>query len=211
MKYIKKNTEPEAFAQWKTENPNATYKDDLCRHRDNAASIARTALKRSLLAEQKFICCYCECEINETDSHIEHFRPKDATQFPELQLDYNNLLASCTKVPTGSPDEHCGHRKSNFFSTDLVSPLEPDCSSHFGYLMDGSVCGLDARGRITIQKLNLDSHLLNSKRKILIDYFLDIDSIEQAQKEIEEYLDESGVRLGEFFTMIRYLFSTGQL
>lgn len=210
MKHIKKNVEPTLFAQWKRENPGASYKDDLCNFGDRAASSARGALKNSLLAEQKSICCYCECRITNSNSHIEHFRPKDPSQFPELQLDYNNLLASCTKTPTGLPEEHCGHKKGNFFSTDLVSPLEPDCSSHFSYMLDGSIGSLDERGRITIQKLHLDSALLNSQRQSLIDYFLGI-AEEDLDREIEDYLDESASELGEFFTMIEYLHSSGQL
>ncbi|MGM9749383.1 MAG: retron system putative HNH endonuclease [Candidatus Cryptobacteroides sp.] len=211
MKHIKKNAEPTQFADWKTANPNARYKDDLCNFKDGAALTARTALKRSLLSEQKYICCYCECRVSDSNSHIEHFRPKDASQFPQLQLEYSNLLASCTKTPTGLPDEHCGHKKGNFFSTDLVSPLEIDCSSHFGYMMDGSICGLDVRGSLTIQKMNLDSSLLNTKRKNLIDYFLNIDDVDEFNQEIEYHLDEGRPKLGEFFTMIDYLHSNGQL
>lgn len=210
MKYIKKNLEPSQFSEWKSSHPGASYKDDLCNFNDSSARAARIALKRSLLAEQKYICCYCECRITDATSHIEHFRPKDASQFPQLQLDYSNLLASCTKTPTGSLDEHCGHKKGNFFSIDLVSPQEVDCSSHFGYMMDGSICGLDYRGNLTIQKLHLDSALLDTKRKMLIDYFLGFDDVDELQQEIEDYLNENGSQLGEFFTMIEFLHSNGQ-
>lgn len=210
MKHIVKQVEPLLFTQWKAACPGATYDGDLCSN-NNAAKRAKKALKNSLLAEQKYICCYCECRVSDANSHIEHFRPKDPAQFPHLQLEYSNLLASCTKNPIGPPDEHCGHKKSNFFSADLVSPLEVDCSSHFTYKMDGTIAGADRRGRVTVEKLHLDSALLNNQRKNLIDDFLDIDDDDELQSEIASYLDESGPVLGEFLTMLDYLHSNGQL
>ena len=210
MKFIHKNPEPQLFASWKAVHPNATYKNDLSNLSDPDAVAAKHALKNSLLAEQKYICCYCECRIADATSHIEHFRPKDQNQFPQLQLDYNNLFASCTKRPTGSSDEHCGHKKGSYFSPDLVSPLEVDCSSHFKYKMDGSIEHCDSRGKTTIEKLHLDSALLDSQRKALIDYFLNLNAAD-LQNEIVNHLDETGSQLGEFFTTIEYLHNTGQL
>lgn len=168
-------------------------------------------MKNSLLAEQKYLCCYCECRISDANSHIEHFRPKDSTRFPELQLTYDNLLASCTKQPTGSPDEHCGHHKGNFYSEDLVSPLETDCSDHFAYKMDGTIVGCDLRGQVTVEKLHLDSTLLNNQRKRLIDDFLDMDDEDELQTELAAHLDETSTMLNEFFTMVEYLHASRQL
>lgn len=121
------------------------------------------------------------------------------------------MHASCTKEPTGSPDEHCGHKKRDYFSTTLVSPLEADCSSHFTYRMDGSIHGSDARGYLTVRKLHLDSALLDRQRKALIDDILDIDSEEDLQAEISRHLNNGDVRLGEFYTMVEYLHRSGLL
>lgn len=211
MKHIQKHAEPLLFTQWKEAHPGATYNDDLCNFGDAAAMAARAALKNSLLAEQKYICCYCECRISDNNSHIEHFKPKDKAQFPQLQLEYSNLFASCTKRPTGSPDEHCGHKKDNFFSVDLISPLEADCSRHFAYKLDGTIEGTDNRGRLTVEKLHLDSALLDNQRKKLIDGFLSIDDEAELQNEIKDHLDESQSVLCEFFTMIEFLHDNGQL
>lgn len=211
MKYIHKSAEPTLFSDWKTLHPGATYKNDLCDHSNPDAFAAKTALKNALLQEQKYLCCYCECRITANNSHIEHFRPKDPSMFPHLQLDYNNLLASCTKEPTGSVDEHCGHKKGNAFSNDLVSPLETDCSSHFTYRLDGTIEGVDQRGKTTRQMLHLDSALLNKQRKNLIDSFLDIDDDAELQQEIAHHLEEDVTQLCEFFTTIEYLHNHNQL
>lgn len=210
MKHFNKLAEPVQFTSWKAAHPGATYDGDLCSG-NSVAKRTKKALKDSLLAEQKYICCYCECAVTAANSHIEHFRPKDPVQFPHLQLDYGNLFASCTKKPIGPPDEHCGHHKGNYFSTDLISPLEPDCSCHFTYKMDGSIVPCDDRGRVTKEKLHLDSELLNNQRKRLIDTFLDIDDEAEREAEITVHLDESVTHLGEFFTTIDYLHSNGQL
>lgn len=168
MKHIIKNSEPAEFTQWKLHNPNEPY--------NNLKGQVKAKLKNSLITEQKSICCYCECFIDSSNSHIEHFKPKDShNSYSHLQLEYSNLLASCGIRPTGNNDEHCGHKKDNDYCTDLISPLESDCSSHFTYYLDGKIGFKDDRGKKTIQMLHLDSALLNQKRKSLIEYFQDIE------------------------------------
>lgn len=200
MKYIVKSPEPEVFASWKAARPGATYNEGLGR-----APGVKRALKTSLLQEQKFLCCYCECRIDADHSHIEHFRPKGMPEFSALQLDYGNLHASCTRQPTGSSEEHCGHKKGDSFSDDLVSPLESDCATHFKFTFDGSIEGLDEKGRTTIDILHLDSALLNSQRKKLIEYFLDLDD-ELVALEVSSHLDETKPKSGEFYSMIKALY-----
>lgn len=209
MKHIIKSAEPVLFSSWKASNPGATYAT-LCSSNPSAIQ-AKRALKDSLIAEQKYLCCYCESRITRNTSHIEHFRPKDSHQFPLLQLQYDNLHASCHKDPLSSPDEHCGHKKGNVFSADLVSPLQPDCALHFSYGIDGTISGADLPGNTTVQILHLDSSLLNAKRKFLIDFFIGIEDDDDRKREIGIHLDDSGTQLQEFYTMIEYLDRRGLL
>lgn len=204
MKHIVKAVEPKKFSDWKTAHPGATYKKDLCNVHDPDAVAAKKALKQSLLNEQHYICCYCECRITDSDSHIEHFKPKGLPAYAHLQLDYANLHASCTRQPTGDAGEHCGHRKGNSYSPDLISPLEPDCASHFKYKLDGRITHTDNRGKVTISTLQLDSSLLDTQRKTLIDTFLLLSDADLTD-DIAAHLDESRTAYGEFFTMIEYL------
>lgn len=202
MKQIIKLPEPESFVKWKEENPGADY--------NKLKGDEKQELKEALIKEQKHICCYCECRIIAEESHIEHFKPKDQTRFPELQLAYENLHASCIIRPTHDEDEHCGHRKGNYYSDDLIDPSEENCDSYFAYALDGEIKSRqpdDKRATETIRKLHLDSTLLNKKRKSLIDYFLyDLgDDLELLDAELEFHLDENKDELGEFFTMISYL------
>ena len=70
--------------------------------------------------------------------------------------------------------------------------------------------GTDNRWRLTVEKLHLDSALLDNQRKKLIDGFLSIDDEAELQNEIKEHLDESQSVMCEFFTMIEYLHGNGQ-
>lgn len=197
MKSINKyKAEPIEFSDWKAQNPNATYRD--------LRGAAKEALKVSLIQEQKGICCYCECRITQGTSHIEHFKPKDLTQYPELQLEYSNLHASCQKLNDSNPDKHCGHKKDNDYLPTLISPLEPDCATHFSYEYDGTILGTDDRGSEAITMLNLSSELLNQQRESLIDYFLEL-SKEKLAEELSFHLDENRADLGEFYTMVASL------
>lgn len=193
MKQIVKHPEPAAFSLWKAANPTATYKD--------LQGEVKSALKQALIKEQGYLCCYCECRIRNASSHIEHFKPKGKPAYASLQLDYENLFASCTIRPTGDPDEHCGHKKGDAFMDVLVSPLEADCASHFSYQLNGHIVAKDERGSATIKLLHLDSELLNQQRKNLLDYFLEMEQDELSQ-ELDAHLAHDAPYFGEFYTMI---------
>lgn len=203
MKFINKVKEPTSFTDWKKRNPNAKFKDLIGKEKKD--------IRNSLLKEQHSLCCYCECRISnnyadESESfHIEHFKPKDKDKFPQLQLEYSNLHASCIKNKSNDSDIHCGHRKGNEYSDSLISPLEEDCASHFVYELDGTIVYTDHRGKETIRILHLDSNLLNISRKKLIDYFLFDVEENNLENEISCHLDESLSTFGEFYTMIEYL------
>lgn len=199
MKHITKHTEPASFTAWKLNNPTATYKEDLKQER-----AIKQELKKSLIDEQHGLCCYCECTITKDTSHIEHFKPKGNPLYSNLQLDYNNLHASCGFNRSGKPEEHCGHKKYDEFVPELISPLEPDCSTHFAYTLFGEIKHTTNRGKITIELLNLNSELLKEKRRNLIDFFLSLDDSD-FDFEVNDHLDTSKPIFGQFYTMIEYL------
>ncbi|NEP57986.1 MAG: TIGR02646 family protein [Symploca sp. SIO2G7] len=78
-----------------------------------------------------------EADKEESDScHIEHLKPQE--KFPQLALDYNNLLASCQAERSKNPPPplRCGYKKDNWYDEKLfVSPLQPDCESFFRYTL----------------------------------------------------------------------------
>lgn len=204
MRKIYKREEPAEFADWKGAHPNVTY-SDLSSTRGEGTGQVKKILRKALLDEQHGLCCYCECKISGEDFHIEHFKPKGIGYFPELQLEYSNLHASCKAQAVGHENDTCGHKKKEQYDPLLISPLAEDCSTHFEYNMRGEIKGIDDAGLITVNMLNLDSVLLNRSRKELLDYFLDYTDEESLQSEIQIHLDQSRDTYGEFFSMIEYL------
>lgn len=214
MKHIVKQAEPAPFSIWKSTYPHAEYEDLRNEGCFPGAKTARIALRNSLLAEQHGLCCYCETRIDNGDFHVEHFKPKDRHRTPSFrpfQLVYDNLHASCRSVPGGVPEEYCGHKKSNFFDTQLVSPLETDCADHFKFDIDGHISGVDTRGRLTVTTLNLDCRQLVISRKYIIEDFEDLEDDADYETEIERHLDLTASVYGEFFSAIKYLHEAGKL
>lgn len=205
MKHIEKNAEPPVFAAWKAQ----ANEDWQPSYADLRGDIKK-AVKEALMAEQGYICCYCEQGLTDSDSHIEHFRPQsDPAVDP---LDFDNLLCSCqNQVKKGEP-RHCGNLKEDWFDPDrLISPLYVDCESRFTYTGNGGIKPAnthDLSAEKTIEKLGLDIRKLNDMRAKSIEPFLDDDlSVEDMRAFVSGYLsrDPSG-HFGAFWTTIWYLF-----
>ncbi len=197
MRHFNKGQAPESFLKWTDKNSNKSW-DDF----GIEASSIKNTLKKTLLEEQGYLCCYCECRVNnDNNSHIEHFKPRNL--FPKERFSYNNLHISCTKQ---GDKIRCGHKKDNTFNNDIISPLEEDCASHFSYKLSGEIEGKDKRGKETIDTCNLNSKALIEMRKALIDTFIYYDD-DLREELVKDHLDYSKKELGEFYSMIEYLFS----
>lgn len=201
MKYILKKSEPESFTDWKSAKG---------REYNDLINPIKGDVKKSLLVEQGYICCYCESKISKENSHIEHLKAKDKDKFPELQLDYNNILCSCQKQLSKSEPRHCGNSKVN----DIISitPLDINCESKFKYNGNGTIEPTDKASEETISILKLDIDKLNALRNKAIEPFI-IDpitfeaiSLEESKLFAEDYLKQKNGKFGEFYTTIKYLF-----
>lgn len=198
MKYIVKQTEPESFIIWKNKE-----NDDWKPTYANIDKQERIDLFKSLKDEQGHICCYCERELNDRDCHIEHFRPKDKTKFPHLELVYDNLLCSCQVNTEKGEPLHCGNSKGNWFDEELlISPLDSTCESKFKYTFDGQILPFnedDEAAKTTIERLQLNIDKLKDLRKGVIDALFE-------DEDVAWYFEMKEGRFNEFHTTIRYLF-----
>jgi uncharacterized protein (TIGR02646 family) len=198
MKYIVKQAEPESFVVWKNKE-----NDDWKPTYANIDKQERIDLFKSLKEEQGYICCYCERELNDGDCHIEHFKPKDKTKFPHLELSYNNLLCSCQVNTDKGEPLHCGNSKSNWFDEELlISPLDSNCEYKFKYTFDGQILPFDEEDEVaktTIDKLQLNIDKLKDLRKNVIDALFE-------DEEVAWYLEMKDGKYNEFYTTINYLF-----
>lgn len=167
MKYIKKQSPPDAFIRYKC-RPGSSFQD---LSNSNNRKI-KQCLRDSLLVEQGFICCYCGQEISTNNSVIEHLKNKD--YHPTFQLEYDNLVCSCKggqdrKVRNPHYPLHCDAYKRNH---DIyVYPVDYICESKFEFDDEGNIFGLDEESRETIKVLNLNNEKLRNQRKAAIDAY----------------------------------------
>ena len=205
MKYVEKNPEPETFTQWK-----ALSSDDWQPAYDSMGSSIKTDVKKALMQEQGFLCCYCERRLIDEDSHIEHFKPQSDNETDPL--DYCNLLCSCQNRMNKGEPRHCGNLKEDWFDAALlISPFEPDCENRFTFTADGGIRAAepgDRAARTSMIKLGLGIPKLNDLRKKAIEPFIDETLDEQELKMfVTGYLEkDSQGMFGEFYMAIKRLF-----
>jgi uncharacterized protein (TIGR02646 family) len=228
MRYIKKQEAPPEFTEWKAQE-NEDWKPFWNSKATNFRNPQKEIVHQSLLTEQGYICCYCQRRINLNNSHIEHFKPKDESRYPELSLEYTNFLASCQKerinilVDEDQEDlvnqeqsypenpVHCGHLKKNWYNERLtVSPLDPSCADYFGYTQAGEINGKNEAANITIEKLGLDNSKLTRARRKIIEGYLGGEELQLSKEDIEKLItklnqiDEKG-EYYEFCEVLIYI------
>ena len=168
MKLIVKAAEPPAFTTWKLGsssdwNPGWGELD---------GSPMKKVVKKAILDEQGYICCYCGMRIADMDSHIEHFRPRHGPHaYPAGEIEYANMLASCLPDTHEGSKPHCGMKKGASDPSQIVSPLEPTCESRFSFGSGGTITPANTADPIadnTIRQLGLNiAFLVAHRRKAL--------------------------------------------
>jgi uncharacterized protein (TIGR02646 family) len=172
MKQIIKNQEPKSLLEHRLQ-PFADY--------DNYPQ--KSELRTSLLVEQGYICCYCMQRIRDDKMKIEHWRSQD--EFPDLQLDYNNLLGAC-EGSQGSPKhlQHCDTKKGNARLT--INPLDnlKNCEDLIKYHPNGEIYSDDKIIDDELnQILNLNMQTLTKNRKLVLDEVIQELISEQPKKD----------------------------
>lgn len=205
MRYIRKGTSPIFFEDWKR-NFNSTYGREPV-YKDLRGEDYHK-LKALIIAEQYGLCCYCCKQIQDYNSHIEHFMPQHKDVSNSHILDYTNLLVSCNGIKDNY--ENCGHKKGEWHSEYYtISPLDENCESMFTYSVDGHINANhnDTRARETINYLELDLDLLQRARRsaIYVSGFFDDDFDEDKRAElIKMYSTPQDENLESFCVAILY-------
>lgn len=123
-------------------------------------------LKRQLVEEQGYICCYCNCRIGITGETTEHILPIDT--HIQLLAEYNNLLVSCNHSRTQRHTDrtypnHCDASKKSEILP--LTPLNIILDYLFNYqVSDGSISSLDNDCTDVIKILQLDCSKLRDNR-----------------------------------------------
>ncbi len=226
MHKIQKRAVPVHFLNWKASFLRNYGREPV--YEDFIKTGEYIALKKELLEEQGYICCYCEKEIGvhgQNDCDIEHFMPRhpdrrflsvqECAICRQAQLDYNNLLVSCKGNEKYSLD-HCNHKKGNWFDFRYcISPVSGKTETMFGFRLSGKIFARDNdRGAEEMKnQLNLDTYVLREQRKKAYDAVLEAEFDEEELLEDEAYVqdtiaeyrekDENG-RYVPFCSMITY-------
>ena len=197
MKRIVKQKSPEWFENWKKNHRTINgrephYKSDFSTNDTDGAN-RRKRLRKELVNEQGKICCYCMKRIDVDSSHIEHFYPKE--KFQDKDLLYDNLYASCNGEGFNNIyDEHCGHRKDNWWRSDMICLTDIEVEKVFKYSPDGKISVIS--GRITsniaqemINNLGLDSYHLQRSRREAIEASEVFDEQEYSDENIRDFIE----------------------
>jgi len=200
MKHIIKNDPPEKFINWLSRRPNRTWK--TLTGRRNARMI-KQILWDSLVKEQGYLCCYCERRIESGghSSHIEHLLPKD--DYPEFQLEYNNLLCSCQAEDNEGKltSNICGHKKKKQLLP--IDPLKPICETDIVYTSSGKLKGKNEDAKTTIRRLGLNHYDLKRSRQKIISQF----QSSYTKEQINNYLNTDNSRFRIFHTSIKQAYN----
>ncbi|MDI9634261.1 TIGR02646 family protein [Geitlerinema splendidum] len=188
MRYIQKGEEPEKLANWK-----ALANEDWQPTYEELRGDIKIDLHDTLLKEQGYLCCYCEMRVTRSNSHIEHFKPR--TSYPDLSLNYSNLLASCQREREPKEPQHCGVKKEDWYDEQLmVSPVIANCGDFFRYTGFGEILPTDdlpkqQAATATIKQLELNLGKLQNMRREAINGILQaVDGL--SQPEIDLFLQE---------------------
>lgn len=185
MQYIDKSKAPLKFIRY-LRRRGASFKDLSDDHND-----VKQALRKALVTEQGYICCYCGKEITLNTSIIEHIKDRD--HYPQLQLEYANMVCSCNggrDKRTRNPQYplSCDASKGN--KEIFVSPVEESCHCRFLFHEDGFVSGCNEKAKKTIDVLNLNNVKLKNQRKSAIDAYRYLQDEDVDWREELQYLSE---------------------
>jgi uncharacterized protein (TIGR02646 family) len=209
MRNIQKQAEPASLTEHRcnqyTDYDNYQKKDDL---------------RESLVSEQRGICCYCMQRLpkvivngqqvpDASRMKIEHWQCQD--RFPQLQLQYTNLLGACLGGEGKRPKEqHCDTKKANLDLTYCPSNPAHDVELRLKFLGDGRISSDDASMADEIERvLNLNEAKLVRNRKGVLDAFKERLGKKQAtnaalRRDLAEWNGDNGGDLAPFCQVVVY-------
>lgn len=188
---------------------------------DNVVSEHKAQIRVRLIEMQGERCAYCEGPPY-SNGHIEHFRRKTPSHFPELTFDWDNLFFAC-----GS-QKHCGHYKDRpgtgvYNSNQLIKPDVHDPEPLLYIHSTGEVRvrpHLEAadivRARETIRVFNLNEPSLKENRRRAVRIYLSrnpdllSDLMTFSPEEQKAFIDDEvqATSSDPYCTTIKHLFET---
>lgn len=164
MRNITKLPQPHSLTEYRAANPT-----------DYNGYPDKDALRTSLVAEQRGVCCYCLARIRaEIGSvRIEHWQSH--SEHPDARLIYSNLLGACMggerqRERTRRADHHCDVYKAESELSRNPANLTQNVQALMRFLPDGTVSATNDVFNTelnTVLNLNLPFLVTNRKRTLL--------------------------------------------
>ncbi len=118
MRKITKTTEPSTLASYrstisKANRLNSNIYNDFPDKKKEDCNLNKSGnLRKQLIEEQGYICCYCMQRISCDNSRIEHFKSQEHNR--KYQIQYKNLFVACNNSHGKiSQEQHCDVKKAD--------------------------------------------------------------------------------------------------
>jgi len=207
LKKINKGREPLSLRQYRSSVPTS----DMEKSNIYDDYKEKNILRKQLLEEQGYVCCYCMGRISERNSKIEHFKPQSG--FREEQINYSNLFVAC-KGGEGTKIRCCDTQKDNRSLNEIN--LLTEIESEIKYSKDGEISSkrttdrqMSSLTREMNDILNLNSPLLVKNRKQTYDNFKNKLkgkwSKSNLRNAIDSYKNKQGDKYAPYSEMMVYL------
>lgn len=138
-------------------------------------------IKDQLLKMSHGKCCYCECKIGNgaSEMHVDHFKPKKV--YPELVVEWENLLPSCS---------YCNKKKSDHDTGEkpIIDPTNDNPKEYLyfkNYRYYSKSFAKDDKGMLTLDVLGLN----DSEDKVTDRYKIG-NQIQEALKDLYDEIVE---------------------
>ena len=169
MKQIKKGKEPKSLTKYRSSITHSElkksniYEDFREKTKEGCSEYEIYNLRRQLLEEQGYICCYCMSRIDCDNSKIEHFKPQ--TKYRDFQIDYQNLFITCNGGEgKKGKEQYCDTFKGEdeLININLLSSIE----FHIQYSKLGKISSSNKKIDKELNNvLNLNNKILKQNRK----------------------------------------------
>lgn len=203
MVFIKKAHSPQILIEKKKEiSQGKTFEKVISELKENHKNVDfydeiadKNPIREALVLEQNGLCAYCMGKIVATSSEmkIEHF--KSQSNYPQFQLDYDNMLGCCLGNE-GKPEKQ---QFCDTFKGNKELSLNPSVKTDFEkmkiiYFDNGKISSENEIFREEIENvLNLNSAFLVSKRKemiISVQHLLNRDKNPRKKQTIERLIQQ---------------------
>ena len=208
MRYIRKTNAPEKLEQYKTRR-GASYVA-LGRY----APDVKFELKEQLMTEQGYLCAYCGSRIDDDRAVIEHVKCRQL--YPELQLEYSNMVCSCR----GGQDNRRNNQQYPLFcdaskrNSDIpITPLDEFCNDFFVYDEWGGIYDNDSPdAATTIEVLNLDNPVLKNRRRAALRVYESLPDDTDWSRELQILHNRhKGGKYSEFLFVLEYVIRNARM